>query len=81
MYYPNFPFQPSHFIPRFTTINWGVCVPSSCSPKDVERALSDELSAFNETAGVQFNVIVDEDSCVDREDLDIDISIGLICTL
>ncbi|XP_034240171.1 nose resistant to fluoxetine protein 6-like [Thrips palmi] len=29
----------AHFVPRFRTLGWGVCVPEACSPRDVELAL------------------------------------------
>ncbi|XP_030765294.1 nose resistant to fluoxetine protein 6-like [Sitophilus oryzae] len=31
--------DPGHRVPRFSSINWALCVPSSCTPQDVEQGL------------------------------------------
>ncbi|XP_015511176.1 uncharacterized protein LOC107217967 [Neodiprion lecontei] len=54
---------PSHFIPRFTTANWALCVPAACSPADVQSVIKDALSAYNESMGLRFSIGVDPDSC------------------
>lgn len=50
-------------MPRFSTINWAMCIPSGCSHTDVETALRESLSNF--TQGLPFNVQVrvEEDMC------------------
>lgn len=70
-----------HFIPRFTTINWGMCVPASCTPADVEQALADALQDYNETSGVSFNVYVDPDMCYVKSDGEQSYSTATVCTL
>lgn len=55
--------DPGHFIPRFTTITWAVCVPASCSPTDVHQALQEALHNYNGTTGLIFDVHVDPEMC------------------
>lgn len=55
--------QPGHRVPRFSTINWALCIPSGCSHTDVEVVLRETLSNF--TQGLNFNVQVrvEEEMC------------------
>ncbi|KAF2881370.1 hypothetical protein ILUMI_24813 [Ignelater luminosus] len=36
--------DPGHRVPRFSSINWAVCTPSSCSPKDIELGLREYIN-------------------------------------
>ncbi|XP_015122528.1 uncharacterized protein LOC107044960 [Diachasma alloeum] len=56
-----------HFVPRFTTINWALCVPSACSAADTRSAIEAGLSHLNETSGVKFVVDVNPDMCYIQE--------------
>lgn len=38
--------QSAHFVPRFRTLGWGVCVPEACAARDVELALRAALARF-----------------------------------
>ena len=58
-----FYFQPGHRVPRFSTINWALCVPSSCTFNDVENSLTMYLKNFTLGTGIQFKVRVDEEMC------------------
>ncbi|XP_029161386.1 LOW QUALITY PROTEIN: uncharacterized protein LOC114933095 [Nylanderia fulva] len=55
--------DPGHFIPKFTTVNWALCLPAACSAKDAERALESALEDYNETVGIRFTVDVDPNMC------------------
>ncbi|XP_072742660.1 uncharacterized protein [Anoplolepis gracilipes] len=55
--------DPGHFIPKFTTINWALCLPAACSAKDAERALESTLEDYNGTLGIRFTVDVDPNMC------------------
>lgn len=55
--------QPGHFIPKFTTANWALCLPAACSAKDAERALESALEDYNETIGIRFTVDVNPNMC------------------
>ncbi|PSN54851.1 hypothetical protein C0J52_12407 [Blattella germanica] len=73
--------DPGQFAPRFTTINWAVCVPASCSPEDVQQSLVDALQDYNETIGVSFDVHVDPEMCYTKSDAEKSFSIPTLCTL
>ncbi|XP_011164184.2 uncharacterized protein LOC105198999 [Solenopsis invicta] len=55
--------DPGHFIPKFTTFNWALCLPAACSAQDAERALGSALKDYNETVGIKFTVDVDPSMC------------------
>ncbi|XP_018398460.1 PREDICTED: uncharacterized protein LOC108776360 [Cyphomyrmex costatus] len=55
--------DPGHFIPKFTTFNWALCLPAACSAKDAERALKSTLKDYNGTVGIKFTVNVDPNMC------------------
>lgn len=54
--------DPSHFVPRFTTLNWGVCVPAACTVEDVQEFLEASLEDYNST-GIRLNIQIDEENC------------------
>lgn len=56
-------FQPGHFIPRFTTINWALCLPAACSADDAKKAVEEALHPYNLTSGIKFSIDVDPDMC------------------
>jgi len=59
----NFIIQPGHRVPRFSTINFGVCVPSSCSSNDVEIAMKHYTESFTDGTGVKLAVRVETEMC------------------
>lgn len=54
--------DPSHFVPRFTTFNWGVCVPAACTVEDVQEFLEASLEDYNST-GIRLNIEIGEENC------------------
>ncbi|KAG8290628.1 hypothetical protein J6590_079025 [Homalodisca vitripennis] len=52
--------QPGHRLPKFSLVHWGVCVPSVCSPGDVQEALRHVLGLRSE---ITTTVGVDPDLC------------------
>lgn len=54
--------DPSHFVPRFTTFVWGVCVPAACTVEDVQEFLEASLEDYNST-GIRLNIKIDEENC------------------
>ncbi|XP_022126985.2 nose resistant to fluoxetine protein 6 [Pieris rapae] len=54
--------DPGHFVPRFSTLSWGVCVPSPCQPDDVEAMIKDSTKRY-EKLGISFNIQVDAVDC------------------
>ncbi|XP_034825681.1 nose resistant to fluoxetine protein 6-like [Maniola hyperantus] len=59
--------DPGHFVPRFSTLSWGVCVPSPCSPDDVEVILRDAVKHYQYKTGISIRVKVDEHDCYARK--------------
>ncbi|XP_061386381.1 nose resistant to fluoxetine protein 6-like, partial [Musca vetustissima] len=59
--------DPGHRVPRFFLINWGICVPSSCSHKDVEYTVKEYLNNVTESTGVSFKVRVEPQMCQVKE--------------
>ncbi|XP_014214340.1 nose resistant to fluoxetine protein 6-like [Copidosoma floridanum] len=55
--------DPGHRVPRFGTINWAVCAPSACTPRDVEVSLRHVLAEHTEETGLKFTVKVNADMC------------------
>jgi hypothetical protein len=50
-------------VPRFSTLSWGVCVPTACSPEDVEVVIKDALKHYQHTSGLVVRVKVDPTDC------------------
>ncbi|CAG5010484.1 unnamed protein product [Parnassius apollo] len=55
--------DPGHFVPRFSTLSWGVCVPSPCSPEDVEGIVRDAIKHYQYSSGVSIRVRIDHRDC------------------
>ncbi|XP_018045118.1 PREDICTED: uncharacterized protein LOC108685021 [Atta colombica] len=55
--------DPGHFLPKFTSFNWALCLPAACSAKDAEYALESTLKDYNGTVGIKFTVNVDPNMC------------------
>lgn len=55
--------DPGHRVPRFSTINWGVCVPASCSARDVALQVDAWSRAATAGTGIALRVRVDDDMC------------------
>ncbi|CAG9802744.1 unnamed protein product [Chironomus riparius] len=58
--------DPNHFFPRYSTINWGLCLPSACSFNDADHILESFIGPYN-SSGVKLHISVDEDSCYMRK--------------
>ena len=61
--------QPGHRIARFSTINWGFCIPASCCADDLAMSLTESLQTDLKDTAVTFRVKVDPDLCYVKEDL------------
>ncbi|KAH1004928.1 hypothetical protein HUJ05_005693 [Dendroctonus ponderosae] len=46
--------DPGHRVPRFSSINWALCVPSSCSANDVSIGLRPILEAISNDTSLEF---------------------------
>lgn len=51
-------------MPAFTPISWGICIPSSCEPSDLQTALEEMLSPYNTSeTGLDLRVVIEKDAC------------------
>lgn len=66
-FFYSFSSQPGHRVPRFSTINWALCVPSSCSHVDVELAAKYYVNRFTNGTGVEFQIRVEDEMCQVKE--------------
>lgn len=48
---------------RFSTITHGICIPSTCSHRDVEKSVKYFLKNFTKNTGLRFEVNVNEQMC------------------
>lgn len=55
-------------VPKKSQINWGVCVPSSCSNKDVELVIRENLKNAVNGTEIEFLVRVEENMCQTKEE-------------
>ncbi|XP_052751581.1 uncharacterized protein LOC113523318 [Galleria mellonella] len=55
--------DPGHFVPRFSTLSWGICLPSACNPQDVEVVVKDALMHYQHISGLVIRVKVDSRDC------------------
>ncbi|XP_066998898.2 nose resistant to fluoxetine protein 6 [Anabrus simplex] len=57
-----------HFIPKFTSMNWAFCVPTTCREEDVSSGVTASLEKFNGTSGLQFAVQVEKGMCYEQNE-------------
>lgn len=50
-------------MPRFSSINWAVCVPSSCGPSDVEKGFKRTVSEITKGTEIDFKVVLYKGMC------------------
>ncbi|XP_050426584.1 nose resistant to fluoxetine protein 6-like [Adelges cooleyi] len=55
--------DPGHRVPRFSTINWAICTPASCSPSEIEREMHSILSKYVDTNEIRLRLKVDPEMC------------------
>lgn len=59
--------QPGHRVPRYSLINWGICVPSGCTHRDVEYSVAEYLRNQTAATGISFDVRVERQMCQVRD--------------
>lgn len=59
--------DPGHRVPRYSLINWGICVPSGCTHRDVEYSVAEYLRNQTISTGITFNVRVEPQMCQVRD--------------
>ncbi|KAL7286331.1 hypothetical protein TKK_0019289 [Trichogramma kaykai] len=60
--------DPGHFVPKFTTANWAICIPAACSVQDAKKAIQSALAHYVETIGIKFDVDVDSNMCYVKQE-------------
>lgn len=55
--------DPGHRVPRFSTINWALCIPSACSSEDVRKSLDEYLHDQTQGTGLKMEVSIEPESC------------------
>ncbi|KAL1513441.1 hypothetical protein ABEB36_002852 [Hypothenemus hampei] len=55
--------DPGHRVPRFSSINWAVCVPNSCSSNDINIGLKNSLGRLTKRTKLNVRVQVDPTMC------------------
>ncbi|XP_053678534.1 nose resistant to fluoxetine protein 6-like [Anopheles nili] len=58
--------DPDHFLPRFTTINWGICLPAACSFEDAGSIVEHFVRPYNST-GIKLFLELEEANCHVRQ--------------
>ncbi|XP_058063239.1 nose resistant to fluoxetine protein 6-like [Anopheles bellator] len=58
--------DPNHFLPRFTTINWGICLPAACTFEDAAGIVKNFVGPYNST-GIKVFLELEEGNCHVRQ--------------
>lgn len=62
----SYTFQPDHFLPRFTTLNWGICLPAACNYDDAGSIIKNFVKPYN-TTGIKLFLEIEEGNCHVRQ--------------
>ncbi|XP_054263873.1 O-acyltransferase like protein-like [Macrosteles quadrilineatus] len=60
--------DPGHRLPRWSMVNWAVCIPSACTSKHLQAALDSLLENGREQRGLVITARADAELCQARED-------------
>ncbi|XP_072399233.1 nose resistant to fluoxetine protein 6-like [Diabrotica undecimpunctata] len=60
--------DPGHRVPRFSSINWALCVPSVCTPKDVEMGLKKYVEHILNGTEIEVRYEVDSSMCQEKRE-------------
>ncbi|CAO1388079.1 unnamed protein product [Diamesa hyperborea] len=71
----------NHLAPSMSKIHWSFCVPSSCSPQDVETLLQSHLNEFTRDTVLSIKAYVDPKLCQVKESLSSKIDGSTIMTI
>lgn len=55
--------QVTFILPRTSEIHWGVCVPSTCSPIDIEQIISEALTTAIDDSGIDIQIQIKPNQC------------------
>lgn len=75
-------FKVTHILPRTSTIFWGVCMPSTCSYKELDIALRNTIEQKFRKYLISIHMKVKEQSCQIQEEFSwINVSNGTKLTM
>lgn len=60
--------QYGHRTPRFSHVNWAVCIPSTCTHEDLENGIRSYFRQSTSFSDITFDVKVDEEMCQLRQE-------------
>ncbi|XP_011881618.1 PREDICTED: nose resistant to fluoxetine protein 6 [Vollenhovia emeryi] len=55
--------DPGHRVPRFSSVNWAICTPASCTAQDVKASLQHTISKYTAQTGLKISLQVDQNMC------------------
>ncbi|XP_025992851.1 O-acyltransferase like protein [Solenopsis invicta] len=55
--------DPGHRVPRFSSLNWAICTPASCTAQDVKASLQHTISKYTAQTGFKISLRVDQNMC------------------
>ncbi|XP_014475148.1 PREDICTED: nose resistant to fluoxetine protein 6 [Dinoponera quadriceps] len=58
-----------HRVPRFSTINWAVCTPASCTTEDVKNSLQHTIEKYTAQTGFKITLRVEKNMCQVKKEL------------
>ncbi|XP_075234280.1 nose resistant to fluoxetine protein 6-like [Lycorma delicatula] len=61
-------FDTGHFIPRYSTLAWGICLPKSCTKDSILSGLQTALQPLNSTPGLIVHTGIPKYSCYEKPD-------------
>jgi hypothetical protein len=59
--------DPGHRVPKFSSINWALCVPNGCTPTDIELGLRQGVSKIVKNTDLKVKIHVDPSMCQSAE--------------
>ncbi|RLU26672.1 hypothetical protein DMN91_000469 [Ooceraea biroi] len=60
---------PGHRVPRFSTVNWAICTPASCTVEDVQASLQHAIMKYTAQTGLKITLQVNKSMCQVKENL------------
>ncbi|KAF5307726.1 hypothetical protein FQR65_LT06597 [Abscondita terminalis] len=74
-------YDPGHRVPRFSSINWALCVPNSCYANDVELGLRSIIKDMIHGTNLDVEVAVDPMMCQTDDQKETSFSTYVVCGL
>ncbi|KAK6620386.1 hypothetical protein RUM44_006787 [Polyplax serrata] len=59
--------DPGHRVPRFSTLNWGFCIPHTCAHSDLQSHLEGIVNRYTNGTGFDVEIKVESEMCQQRK--------------